>query len=244
MKRRGVKDTDPYDWEKLESAGHSSSNNISSQNMASNIQSHIQVKTDGIHGGTGAIASTGNATTLGATNVSALEYVSVRIGDSTTRMRCRPRPPLHYSMCFDSRTLPDPSGQELQRNKLHAEQSAEQHPCHKPHAIEWCVDDFLVCLLLTCAEYVECIYWSIYPELYTAEDTPSEQKCKQNQQQPVMERRIKHIGLVQLFDASAHTSQRSSAVSVIRKPAHPIAICVQHVFNEIRYSIVAACLAA
>lgn len=79
MKRRGVKETDPYDWEKLEGAGHSGSNNISSQNnMPSNIQSHIQAKTDQIHGGAGVagIIGTGNATKIGATNASALEYVS------------------------------------------------------------------------------------------------------------------------------------------------------------------------
>lgn len=83
MKRRGVKDSDPYDWEKLDSSVHSVSNNINSQNnMPSNIQSHIQMKTDQIHG-TGVIGSmigvvgTGNATTLGAnTNASGMEYVS------------------------------------------------------------------------------------------------------------------------------------------------------------------------
>lgn len=81
MKRRGVKDSDPYDWEKLESSVHSVSNNISSQNnMPSNIQSHIQMKTDQIHGA-GVIDSMvgvtgGNALTLGATNASAIEYVS------------------------------------------------------------------------------------------------------------------------------------------------------------------------
>lgn len=85
MKRRGVKETDPYDWEKLEGAVHTASNNISSQNnMPSNIQSHIQMKTDQIHTGvnsTGVIGviGTGNATTIGATNASALEYVNVNI---------------------------------------------------------------------------------------------------------------------------------------------------------------------
>lgn len=86
MKRRGVKESDPYDWEKLDSGVHSVSNNLSSQNnMPSNIQSHIQAKTDQIHGGinsTGVIGSmvgvigTGNATTIGATNASGIEYVS------------------------------------------------------------------------------------------------------------------------------------------------------------------------
>lgn len=85
MKRRGVKETDPYDWEKLDSGVHSVSNISSQNNMPSNIQSHIQVKTDQIHGGTcmnstgviGVIA-TGNATTIGATNAiaSGIEYVS------------------------------------------------------------------------------------------------------------------------------------------------------------------------
>lgn len=90
MKRRGVKETDPYDWEKLEGGVHSVSNNLSSQNnMPSNIQSHIQMKTDQIHGGacinsTGVIGSmvgvigTGNATTIAATNASGIEYVSTQ----------------------------------------------------------------------------------------------------------------------------------------------------------------------
>lgn len=83
MKRRGVKETDPYDWEKLEGGVHSVSNMSSQNNMPSNIQSHIQVKTDQIHGGacmnsTGVIGviATGNATTIGATNASGIEYVS------------------------------------------------------------------------------------------------------------------------------------------------------------------------
>lgn len=84
MKRRGVKETDPYDWEKLESGIHLVNQSIASQNnMPSNIQSHIQVKTDQIHGGacvnsTGVIGviATGNATTIGATNASGIEYVS------------------------------------------------------------------------------------------------------------------------------------------------------------------------
>lgn len=82
MKRRGVKETDPYDWEKLEGGVHSVSNISSQNNMPSNIQSHIQVKTDQIHGGgvnsTGVIGvmATGNATTIGATNASGIEYVS------------------------------------------------------------------------------------------------------------------------------------------------------------------------
>lgn len=83
MKRRGVKETDPYDWEKLEGGVHSVSNISSQNNMPSNIQSHIQVKTDQIHGGaclnsTGVIGviGTGNATTIGATNASGMEYVS------------------------------------------------------------------------------------------------------------------------------------------------------------------------
>lgn len=82
MKRRGVKETDPYDWEKLE-GGVPVSNMSSQNNMPSNIQSHIQVKTDQIHGGacmnsTGVIGviATGNATTIGATNASGIEYVS------------------------------------------------------------------------------------------------------------------------------------------------------------------------
>lgn len=82
MKRRGVKETDPYDWEKLEGGVHSVSNISSQNNMPSNIQSHIQVKTDQIHGGacmnsTGVIGviGTGNATTIGATNASGMEYV-------------------------------------------------------------------------------------------------------------------------------------------------------------------------
>lgn len=82
MKRRGVKETDPYDWEKLEGGVHSVSNISSQNNMPSNIQSHIQVKTDQIHGGvnsTGVIGvmATGNATTIGATNASGIEYVSI-----------------------------------------------------------------------------------------------------------------------------------------------------------------------
>lgn len=81
MKRRGVKETDPYDWEKLEGGVHAVSNINSQNNMPSNIQSHIQVKTDQIHGGvnsTGVIGvmATGNATTIGATNASGIEYVS------------------------------------------------------------------------------------------------------------------------------------------------------------------------
>lgn len=78
MKRRGVKESDPYDWEKMEGAGNSSSNNISQNNMPSNMQSHIQVKTDQIHSGTAmtGLIGTGNATTIGATNAIALEYVS------------------------------------------------------------------------------------------------------------------------------------------------------------------------
>lgn len=50
--------------------------------MPSNIQSHIQMKTDQIHGA-GVIDSMvgvtggGNAMTLGATNASAMEYVSI-----------------------------------------------------------------------------------------------------------------------------------------------------------------------
>ncbi|XP_055317380.1 tau-tubulin kinase homolog Asator isoform X5 [Sitodiplosis mosellana] len=84
MKRRGVKETDPYDWEKLEGGVHSVSNISSQNNMPSNIQSHIQVKTDQIHGGacmnsTGVIGviATGNATTIGATNASGIEYMQV-----------------------------------------------------------------------------------------------------------------------------------------------------------------------
>ncbi|XP_031622645.1 tau-tubulin kinase homolog Asator isoform X2 [Contarinia nasturtii] len=85
MKRRGVKETDPYDWEKLDSGIHSVNQSLSSQtNMPSNIQSHIQVKTDQIHGGacinsTGVIGVTasGNATTIGATNAIAIEYMQV-----------------------------------------------------------------------------------------------------------------------------------------------------------------------
>lgn len=81
MKRRGVKETDPYDWEKLEGGVHTVSNISSQNNMPSNIQSHIQVKTDQIHGGacmnsTGVIGATGNATTIGATNASGIEYVN------------------------------------------------------------------------------------------------------------------------------------------------------------------------
>lgn len=84
MKRRGVKETDPYDWEKLEGGVHSVSNISSQNNMPSNIQSHIQVKTDQIHGGAcmnstgviGGVIGTGNATTIGATNASGIEYVS------------------------------------------------------------------------------------------------------------------------------------------------------------------------
>lgn len=85
MKRRGVKDTDPYDWEKLDSSVHSASNNINSQNnMPSNIQSHIQMKTDQMHGAAG-INSTAvidsmvgaNAMTIGTMNASGIEYVSL-----------------------------------------------------------------------------------------------------------------------------------------------------------------------
>lgn len=98
MKRRGVKETDPYDWEKLEGGPHSVSNMSSQNNMPSNIQSHIQVKTDQIHGGacmnsTGVIGviATGNATTIGATNASGIEYVStVDIKRQTTKLPLRP----------------------------------------------------------------------------------------------------------------------------------------------------------
>lgn len=87
MKRRGVKETDPYDWEKLEGGVHSVSNISSQNNMPSNIQSHIQVKTDQIHGGsnTGVIGvmATGNATTIGATNASGIEYVSFFFGENS-----------------------------------------------------------------------------------------------------------------------------------------------------------------
>lgn len=85
MKRRGVKDSDPYDWEKLDNSAHLVGNNNQS-NMPSNIQSHIQAKTDQIHGvacnnsaGAIAVIGTGNATTqmtIAGTNPIDMDYVS------------------------------------------------------------------------------------------------------------------------------------------------------------------------
>lgn len=82
MKRRGVKDTDPYDWEKLDNSAHLAGNNNQST-MPSNIQSHIQAKTDQIHGGpchNSTIAVIGNATTpmtIAGTNPNDIEFVSI-----------------------------------------------------------------------------------------------------------------------------------------------------------------------
>ena len=88
MKRRGVKDSDPYDWEKLDGNVQSVGSNVNSQNnLPSNIQSHIQLKTtEQIHANTAngsaaiGVCGAGNVTTqmtLGGTNnPSGIEYVS------------------------------------------------------------------------------------------------------------------------------------------------------------------------
>lgn len=97
MKRRGVKDTDPYDWEKLDNSAHLVGNNNQS-NMPSNIQSHIQAKTDQIHGvacnnsaGAIAVIGTGNATTqmtIAGTNPIDIEYVSIELISSYVLTYC------------------------------------------------------------------------------------------------------------------------------------------------------------
>lgn len=65
MKRRGVKDCDPYDWEKTDSVSITTGQN----NLSSNVQSHIQLKNEQIHG---------NITqmTVAGSNGSGIEYVS------------------------------------------------------------------------------------------------------------------------------------------------------------------------
>lgn len=66
MKRRGVKDSDPFDWEKTESAAA----NSGQSNLSSNMQSAIQMKNnEPVHG---------NITqmTVAVSNGSGMEYVS------------------------------------------------------------------------------------------------------------------------------------------------------------------------
>lgn len=87
MKRRGVKETDPYDWEKLEAGVHSINLSGSQNNMPSNIQSHIQLKTDQMVCGAGVIGGTGNVTTIGATNASGIEYV--RLNENNNKIQFR-----------------------------------------------------------------------------------------------------------------------------------------------------------
>lgn len=48
MKRRGVKDTDPYDWEKIENNPQITSSNTCSNNFSTII--HNQMKTTDQHG--------------------------------------------------------------------------------------------------------------------------------------------------------------------------------------------------
>lgn len=67
MKRRGVKDSDPFDWEKTESGAV----NTGQTNSSSNMQSAIQAKNnEPIHG---------NITqmTVAVSNGSGMEYVSI-----------------------------------------------------------------------------------------------------------------------------------------------------------------------
>lgn len=68
MKRCGVKDSDPFDWEKIESAANSEQSNSSS-----NMQSAIQMKNnEPVHG---------NITqmTVAVSNGSGMEYVSIGV---------------------------------------------------------------------------------------------------------------------------------------------------------------------
>lgn len=228
MKRRGVKETDPYDWEKLESAGHSSSNNISSQNnMPSNIQSHIQVKTDQIHGGTGVIGITGNATTIGATNASALEYVSIR------HVSMQQSPFYQLRLFKNGQNFNVLSRLFGTRFKL-IRTAMQQIP---PRTIRWVIlgsptsCNQMVCLFNSSHwikfGLVNLSKWNLLFTLRTiAEDTPSEQKGKQNQQQPATENDIQNIatGMIsQSFNASVNhqqsqnNSQQSPAVSIYQQ---------------------------
>lgn len=69
MKRRGVKESDPYDWEKVDTAVNSATaTNITCSQ--SNQINHAQVKNEYVHG---------NITqmTVVASNASGTEYVSI-----------------------------------------------------------------------------------------------------------------------------------------------------------------------
>lgn len=83
MKRRGVKDSDPYDWEKIENTQQTASNNPpSSNNFAINVQSQAQIKAfDPLNTGVNSVGTDYvpplNATTqVAGSNISGIEYVS------------------------------------------------------------------------------------------------------------------------------------------------------------------------
>lgn len=85
MKRRGVKDTDPYDWEKSENNQQTSSNITNSNNFTTNI--HSQIKTADQQHGTNSVDTdlvplantTTNQIALQAPAMGDLEYVSSTI---------------------------------------------------------------------------------------------------------------------------------------------------------------------
>lgn len=85
MKRRGVKDTDPYDWEKSENTQQSSSNITNSNNFTTNI--HSQIKTVEHQHGTNSVDTdlvplantTTNQIALQGPIMGDPEYVSIHI---------------------------------------------------------------------------------------------------------------------------------------------------------------------
>lgn len=68
MKRRGVKETDPYDWEKTEQPANNSSGN------QGNLASQIQLKNEQVHTAGGGLTQM----TVAGSNASGIEYVARR----------------------------------------------------------------------------------------------------------------------------------------------------------------------
>lgn len=73
MKRRGVKETDPYDWEKTETPAINSGNQ-------GNLASQIQLKNEQVHTAGGGLTQM----TVAGSNASGIEYVARRRIDADT----------------------------------------------------------------------------------------------------------------------------------------------------------------